>query len=66
MHVPIAPDQVRRQREADAAVRRSRQLLRDVESKEPEVERLHQSMQRLENENGFASMIVRHLGGGER
>lgn len=64
MHVPISQDQVRRQREADAAVRRSRQLLKEVESKEPEVDRLHRSMQRLETENGFASMIVRHLGGG--
>ena len=62
--LPSTPDQGRRAREAKVALRQSRELLQKVEQQELQVDRLHRSMQRLNEENGFASMIVRHLGGG--
>lgn len=64
--VPHAPDQGRRALEARIALGRSRIMLNRVDSNEDRVERLHQSMQRLGEENGFAAMILRSLGGGNR
>lgn len=62
--VPHAPDQGRRADESRNALRRSRALLDKVESREGEVETLHRSMRRLGEQNGFADLIYRSLGGG--
>lgn len=61
---PITVDQNKRARAAAAALRKSRELRQKIESNEPEVDRLYRSMQQINEINGFASMIVRHLGGG--
>ena len=64
--LPPAPDQGRRAREAKAALRQSRELLEKVERQEPQVERLHRSMKELQEQNGFAAMMIRGLGGGTK
>jgi hypothetical protein len=62
--LPLAPDQGRRAREAKLALQRSKELLEKVERQEPQVQRLHDSMKELQEQNGFAAMMLRGLGGG--
>ncbi len=62
--LPSTPDQSRRAREAKIALQKSRELLQKVELQEPRVDRLHKSMKQLSEENGFAEMVIRGLGGG--
>ncbi len=62
--VPHAPDQNKRAAEARLAVRKSRALMDKVESREGEVDSLHRSMRRIGEQNGFADLIYRSLGGG--
>ena len=61
--VPKSPDQGRRALEARIALGRSQAILNRVESNEHEVDRLHTSMRKLHEENGFAALIYRSLGG---
>lgn len=64
MTVPRMPDQGRRALEAQVALGRSRATLNRVNSNEEKVDKLHQSMRRLGEQNGFAALILRSLGGG--
>lgn len=64
--LPSAPDQGRRAREAKAALVQSRELLEKVKQQEPQVDRLHRSMKELQEQNGFAAMMIRGLGGGAK
>lgn len=61
--MPHTPDQGRRAIEAKVALGRSRAMLERVDSNEGRVDRLHESMRRLNDENGFAALIYRSLGG---
>lgn len=66
-HVPLVPamsDQVRRVAESRIALRHSKALLERVDSLEPEVASLHRSLRDLGEQNGFANLILRSLGGG--
>lgn len=63
MAVPRNPDQVGRKLEAQVALGRSRAIQRRVDSNEVRVDRLHESMQKLGEQNGFAALILKSLGG---
>lgn len=61
--IPNAPDQGRRALEARIALGRSRAILNRVNSNEVRVERVTESMRKLGEDNGFAALIFRSLGG---
>lgn len=63
--VSPAPDQARRAAESRRTLRNSQALLSKVESRESDVDSLHRSMRRIGEQNGFAELIYRSLGGGE-
>lgn len=61
--VPRNPDQGRRALEARIALGRSKAMENRVDSNEGRVDRLHESMRRLGEDNGFAALILRSMRG---